>query len=1030
MPPSALEDRLLYHFYSWEHRGRGWMLYDAPVELEPPFRPFLWEEVSPPQAVDDGRHPTFLSRLVDLISTGSVSGRKQADPPVEEEIEEPDPEVLEETPPLVEIEIAIPTGLKIAKDTWLRFLRSLHHCHDPLAFEIVGTAERVTVQVVCSEDDFPGVQPQLEVHFPDCSFSEESDTLRGLWDGDSRHYSVIVDFGLSDEFMLPLETLSGFDPDPLTAVVGAMTNLSEPESAVFQVLFQTCRHPWAKNTLRSVTDWSGKPMFEDQNMLRLTQEKVSVPLYAVVVRVGARSPKKRRAWQVVRGLGGTLAQYTRVDCNELIPLTNKEYSDTDHLEDLVERRSHRSGMLLNVEELVSLAHLPSASVRAPKFRQKISKTKAAPEIAKGHSFVLGENTHQRPTTQVTLSPEQRSRHLYVIGASGTGKSTFLLNLIRQDLLHGNGLAVLDPHGDLIEEIISILPQERVADVILLDPSDQEYSLGFNILSAHSPQEKDLLASDLVSVFRRLSTSWGDQMNSVLANAILAFMESSRGGTLIDLRRFLVDKDFRNQFLPSVEDTEVRYFWLKEFPLLSGRPQAPILTRLDTFLRPKPIRYMVAQKESRLDFRRIMDEKRIFLAKLAQGAIGEENAYLLGSFLVSKIHQAAMGRQEQEASARIPFYLYIDECHHFVTPSMESILAGTRKYKLGLILAHQELRQLGSGDLSSAVLTNPYTRVCFRLGDTDAKKLADGFSFFEASDLQNLGTGEAIARIERADYDFNLAVPQLPSVDREYTQQVREYVVGKTRERYGTPRAMVEAELAKERVDIPPGPLPSRQSPEPPPNPTRTEFERPSAVEPPKPESMSAQSPALTPAAKPKIPPSVPPSPGRGGKKHKYLQQMIKQKGEELGYRALVEKVIEGGCVDVSLESTRHRVACEISVTSSPEQEMGNVAKCLTAGYESVVVVVAEQKRVSILTSTLSGTLTREEMDQVKVFTLTEALLYLDEIGAEKASSEAKVLGYKVKTNFKPVDEASKQQRKQTIANAISTAMKRSARQQE
>src|SRR5262249_6373010 len=214
---------------------------------------------------------------------------------------------------------------------------------------------------------------------------------------------------------------------------------------------------------------------------------------------------------------------------------------------------------------------------------------------------------------------------------------------------------------------------------------------------HSELERTLLASDLVSVFRRLSTSWGDQMTSVLGNAVLAFLESDRGGTLADLRRFLIEPDFRREFLTTVRDREIVYYWQKEFSFLAGRPQAPLLTRLDTFLRPKTIRYIVAQKDSRLDLRRAMDEGGVVLARLSQGAIGEENAYLLGTLLVSKLQQLAMSRQEQRESERRNFYLYIDEFQNFITPSMASILSGARKYRLGLILAHQDLRQLSSED---------------------------------------------------------------------------------------------------------------------------------------------------------------------------------------------------------------------------------------------------------------------------------------------------------------------------------------------
>ena len=233
----------------------------------------------------------------------------------------------------------------------------------------------------------------------------------------------------------------------------------------------------------------------------------------------------------------------------------------------------------------------------PSSNEKSARTKAAPAVAFGHQLFLGENDHAGKTVRVTQSPEQRIQHTYLIGASGTGKSTLLLNMIVQDIRNGEGLAVLDPHGDLIDHILGHIPEERFDDVVLLDPSDEEYPVGFNILSAHSELERNLLASDLGSVFRRLSTSWGDQMTAVLGNAMLAFLESSEGGTLADLRRFLVESDYRSRFLTTVRDQEVAYYWRKEYPLLSGRPQGPILTRLDTFLRPKLIRHMVSQRHN-------------------------------------------------------------------------------------------------------------------------------------------------------------------------------------------------------------------------------------------------------------------------------------------------------------------------------------------------------------------------------------------------------------------------------------------------
>lgn len=228
-------------------------------------------------------------------------------------------------------------------------------------------------------------------------------------------------------------------------------------------------------------------------------------------------------------------------------------------------------MILTSDELIGFVHLPSSAVRSPVFTRD-AKDKGSTLKCRARWSLARSQSSRRSFNPVSLTREQRVRACaHILGASGTGKSTLLFNLIRQDIENGEGVAVFDPAGDLIDRILGIIPEHRIKDVILVDPADEKFAIGFNILSAHSELEKTLLASDLVSVFQRLSTSWGDQMHSVLQNAILAFLESSRRGTLADLRRFLVEPDFRKEFLKSVSDTNVLYYWHKRF-FSSGRQQ--------------------------------------------------------------------------------------------------------------------------------------------------------------------------------------------------------------------------------------------------------------------------------------------------------------------------------------------------------------------------------------------------------------------------------------------------------------------------
>lgn len=679
------------------------------------------------------------------------------------------------------------------------FLRRVCRIGETLALEILGTERETVPQLVASPQKAMRVQQALEASFAGVVATPAGEALWKAW-GDSESAFAVAELGLGLEFMLPLG-----DPrsDLLSGVVSALDSLSKGELGLLQILFEPVQNPWSQSAIAAVTDNEGRPFFVNRpELVRYAQQKTAFPLFAVVIRLAASADDFSRCWEIIADMAAGFSSLSRPGSNHLVPLHNDDYPARAHEEDILLRQSRRSGMILNLEELTHFLTLPTAAT-SKRLRRETTKTHPAPKTATPDgSILLGTNLHAGVVNEVRLSPEQRTRHCHIIGASGTGKSTLLFNLIRQDIENGQGVAVLDPHGDLVDKIIGIISPERVGDVVLIDLSDEEYSVGFNILAAHSDFEKSLLASDLVSVFQRLSTSWGDQMNSVLRNAILAFLESTEGGTLADLRRFLLEPAFRNRFLTTVTDPEVVYYWQKAFPQLTGNKSiGPVVTRLDEFLSRKPIRYMVSQKENRVNFADVIDGGKILLAKLPQGLIGRENSYLLGSLLLSKLQQMAMSRQRMRESERRDFWCYVDEFHSFITPSMAEILTGARKYRVGLMLAHQELRQLQASDeVSSAVLANAFTRVVFRVGDADARSLENGFSHFEARDLQNLEIGEAVCRIERSDFDFNLTVP-LPEPATGDEDARREEVVAASRAAYARSRVEIEAEaLRKLRED--------------------------------------------------------------------------------------------------------------------------------------------------------------------------------------------------------------------------------------
>ena len=443
-------------------------------------------------------------------------------------------------------------------------------------------------------------------------------------------------------------------------------------------------------------------------------------------------------------------------------------------------------------------------------------------------------------------------------------------------------------------------------------------------------------------------------------------------------------------------------------MLTGKPQGSVVTRLNTFLRPKPIRYMVAHGDNQIDVGGIMNEGKIFLGRVPQGVIGEENAYLLGTLLVSAFHRSALCRQSTEASLRRPFSLYIDEFHNFVTPSMAQILSGARKYGLGLILAHQEIRQLErrDPDVASAVIANPSTRICFRLGDHDAKRLESGFSGFDARDLQNLRTGEAICRMERSEWDFSLSVPLPPEIPEAEAASRTEEVRRRSRETYTVLQSEVEARLGKKQTPPPSAP-PSDPAP----------VAKPEVKpEPPKP----VEAPRIV-EVKRDAPES---SPGRGGLKHKALQRLIKHWAEGMGYRAWVEKtILEGrGAVDVALYKGEVSIACEISITTPTDHECRNLVKCIEADFTYVAMIADDEEHLSKIEQNLKKVIEPKVLEQVYFMVLQDLFRFIEKMEATAARDEASTIrGYRVNVNRSSLDANSRSVRLKSVKRTIAHA---------
>lgn len=1022
----ALSEYLTAQFYAWEQRGRGWNVFDQPIQLESEFIPFFGHfPPETPAQMDDGKRPRFFPQLQEALGLFKKPTSYEYGEEAFNKLEEIYPlraYVYNNPNPVTEFQVNFNKDTRVVFENIEQLLLMLSTSGGIVGFEILGTKERITIQFACNGRNSANFKSYIGAYIPGVVINESH---RNLLDSINFSQDVYaIDLGLKDEFMRPLRIWHKFDPDPLSGCIAALESIEDGEFGMLQILFQGAVNPWAESMYRAITDGNGGSFFADTpDMLPLAKEKTSCPLYATVVRAIGQAKTEKRAKAISEQIAQSLITFQRTGSNTLMPLGGGISCDAD---DIIFRRSRRIGMLLNSNELAGMVHIPDRSVMSAKLRVYSGKTKSAPMDVLGHTFELGVNTHLGQETTVTLSDQHRLRHMHVIGATGTGKSSLLLNLITQDIEQSKGVTVLDPHGDLIDEIIRHIPLERLKDVVLVDPSDNEYPIGLNLLSAYSDVEKIILSSDLVALFRRFATSWGDQMTSVLANAINAILESSKGGTLIDLRRFLVEAGFRNKFLETVDDPNILYYWKNEFQLLRQNNVSPILTRLDTFLRPKIVRNMMAQKHG-LDFRDILDNQKILLVKLGQGLIGEENSYLLGTLFVAKLHQAAQSRQNIPQAERTPYYLYVDEFQNFITPSMSAILSGARKYGLGLILAHQDLDQLAARDneLASSVLANPAIRVCFRCGEKDASKLENGFSYFDSNDLQSLGIGQAIARVGQKDHDFNLSFSLLPKVEHGIAESKKKMVMDYCRSAYALHQSKVE-DMLKDALQVENTPYKPVQKTKPvkedklPPD---TSIEKP---------QVSEDTP------RPKVDLQVEATQfiekeieREKQREHRFIQEYVKSIAEARNFKAIMEEPVNDhtGKVDVSLHQDDLKIACEISVTNTAEYEVQNIQKCLRANYVLVFMISNDSKHLNEIRALAVKMVDQSLHNRLYFVSKDDFVSQLDLLLAQKSKpSEVRAKGYRVKLNYTGSLDTQGQQK--ALKDVILSSLRRRDKEEE
>lgn len=418
---------------------------------------------------------------------------------------------------------------------------------------------------------------------------------------------------------------------------------------------------------------------------------------------------------------------------------------------------------------------------------------------------FGKTNFRNSNNIFGIKRKDRRQHMYVLGKSGTGKSVLLSNLIVQNIQNGEGVCVVDPHGELVEEILHLIPDHRVKDVIYFNPADTEFHIGFNVIQLDDPKYKHLVASGLMGIFTKIwANAWSSRMEYILNNAILALLDTP-GTTLLGIPRLLVDKDYRQMIIGNLKDPVVKAFWIHEYEQwreqFRNEAIAPIQNKVGQFLSTSIIRNVVGQPKSTIDIFKIMNEGKIFLVNVSKGRIGEDNSALLGGMIITKIQLAAMERVRIPEDERKDFYLYVDEFQNFATDSFSNILSEARKYRLNLTIAHQYTAQLENKDGSKvrdAVFGNVGTMIIFRVGADDADFLEKEFEpEFMAQDLVNLPNYNVYLKLMIDGVTSRpFSALTLPPIKIDLSKGVKEKIIESSRNLYTRPRIEVENEISK------------------------------------------------------------------------------------------------------------------------------------------------------------------------------------------------------------------------------------------
>lgn len=708
-----------------------------------------------------------------------------------------------------------------------------------LAFEIVAHEGLVRYYTVVPSVLVDVVRQAVAAAYPSARLEEVVE--RNIFSQVGKMSGTIGgEFTLKKQYVYPIATYQETKRDASRALLNALSAASREDGIAVQLLIRPAKEGWARNSVTAsekITKDKGKKKSglagvapkdlmealwkppetkevktEDKQLSKLEQatveaieEKTRFPGYEVLVRVVVSSNTAMRSQALLKNVVAAFALFDSPAFNGF------KFAISKNVDELVTAYIFRffpqtvTQNILNSVELATIFHLPDQkSIPTAQVQRQLSKQVDGPTQLMEEGFLLGYNEFRGVKKPIRLSTNDRRRHTYIIGQTGTGKSVLLENLAYQDMMDGRGFAFVDPHGDSVEALLGKVPKERVEDIIYFNPGDMTNPIGLNMFEFDSPDQKDFLVQESINMLYGLYDPGhtgivGPRLEHIFRNCALLLMSDPKGGTFIDIPKLLIDDEFMKSKLRYVTDQTVLDFWTKEWPSSqksneSGEVVSWVVSKFGPFISNDSMRNIIGQTKSSFNLRDIMDNKKILLVNLSKGRMGELNSKLLGIIFVMKFQVAAMSRANLLEEARQDFSLYVDEFQNFATESFESILSEARKYRLNLILGNQFMTQL-TDKIREAIIGNVGTVISGRIGITDAEMLVKKFTpTFDAEDLTKLPnyqsvTSVMINNVPSAPFSMSF-IPPMGQTNTQLSSALKRLSATK----YGKPRAQVEKEI--------------------------------------------------------------------------------------------------------------------------------------------------------------------------------------------------------------------------------------------